>query len=302
MSEKIGLRSKRYWLMRIKSFAKINLGLEVIGKRKDFYHEVRTLLQTINFFDVLEFRAARHDRILLKGDDKSISWGKNNLIFRAAFLLKEQFHVSKGIEIHVNKNIPSGKGLGGGSSNAAMTLYVLNKSWGLRLGKKALKELGRQLGADVPFFLEGGLCLGLGRGDDIVPLSDLATFPCLLVLPSFAIQTAYVYSHFPLSLTSQDKDSKIIKFLDNREIGLLENRLEETVFRLYPQLKAIKRLLRGQGSELPLVSGSGSAVFGLFLEKEKAEKILIKLKKAYTSLLVETLPRERYWTSLKTGV
>jgi len=288
--------------MRIKSFAKINLGLEVRGKREDNYHEVRTLLQTINFFDVLEFRSIGQDKILLKGDDKTISWERENLIFRAALLLKEQFHVSKGIEINVTKNIPPGKGLGGGSSNAAMTLHVLNKSWGLRLGKEALKNLGKQLGADVPFFLEGGLCLGLGRGDEITPLSDTATLSCLLVLPSFSIQTAHIYSHFSLSLTSQDKDSKIIKFLDNREFGLLENRLEETVFRFYPQLKAIKRLLRGQGSELPLVSGTGSAVFGLFLEQEKAEKVLRKVKKDYTSLLVETLPRERYWRSLKTGV
>jgi 4-diphosphocytidyl-2-C-methyl-D-erythritol kinase len=302
MNGKAGLRSKGYWLMRIKSFAKINLGLEVKGKREDNYHEVRTLLQTINFFDVLEFRSTEQSEILLKGDDTTISWDRDNLIFRAALLLKEQFNVAKGIDIHVTKNIPPGKGLGGGSSNAAVTLHVLNKSWGLRLGKKALMNLGKHLGADVPFFLEGGLCLGSGRGDDIIPLSDVDTLFCLLVLPSFSIQTAHIYSHFPLSLTSQNKDSKIIKFLDDREFGLLENRLEETVFRFYPQLKAIKRLLRGQGSELPLVSGTGSAVFGLFLEQEKAERVLRKVKKDYTSLLVETLPRERYWRSLKTGV
>jgi 4-diphosphocytidyl-2-C-methyl-D-erythritol kinase len=288
--------------MRIKSFAKINLGLEIRGKREDNYHEVRTVLQTINFFDVLEFRATRKDEIFLKGDDKTISWERDNLIFRAALLLKEQFHVSQGIEIHVAKNIPPGRGLGGGSSNAAVTLHVLNETWGLKLEKKALMNLGKQLGADVPFFLEGGLCLGLGRGDDITPLSDAETFFCLLVLPSFSVQTAHIYSHFPLSLTSQDKDSKIIQFLNNREFHLLENRLEETIFRFYPQLKAIKRLLRAQGSELPLVSGTGSAVFGLFLEQERAEKVLRKVEKDYTSLLVETLPREQYWRSLKTGV
>jgi 4-diphosphocytidyl-2-C-methyl-D-erythritol kinase len=288
--------------MRTKSFAKINLGLEVRGKRGDNYHEIKTLLQSINFFDVLEFRSVEKDEILLKGDDKTISWARDNLIFRAALLLKEQFHVSQGIEIQVSKNIPPGKGLGGGSSNAAITLHVLNKTWGLGLDKKALMDLGKQLGADVPFFLVGGLCLGSGRGDDITPLSDTSPLYCLLVLPSFSIQTAHIYGHFPLSLTSNDKDSKIIEFLDTRELNLLENRLEETVFRFYPQLKAIKRLLRGQGSELPLVSGTGSAVFGLFLEKEKAEKALRKVKKDYTSLLVETLPRERYWRSLKTGV
>jgi len=122
--------------MRIKSFAKINLGLEVVGKREDDYHELRTLFQTINFYDVLQFRGARSNRIFLEGTDETISWKEDNLIFKAALLLKEKFHVSKGIEIRVTKNIPPGKGLGGGSSNAAVTLYVLNKIWDLRMGKK----------------------------------------------------------------------------------------------------------------------------------------------------------------------
>lgn len=288
--------------MRIKSFAKINLGLEVLGKREDSYHEIRTLFQTIDFYDVLEFRPTRKNKIILYGDDKTISWKKDNLIFRAALLLKEQFHISKGIEIGVTKNIPSGKGLGGGSSNAAMTLYILNKSWDLHLGKKALMDLGRELGADVPFFLEGGLCLGLGRGDDIAPLSDLDTLPCLLVLPTFSIPTANIYSRFELSLTYQDKGSKIIKFLESRELGLLENSLEETVFRLYPQLKVIKSLFRSRGSELSLVSGTGSAVYGLFMEKKKAKKAMEKVKKSYNVLQIETVSREQYWKSLKTGV
>jgi len=288
--------------MRIKSFAKINLGLEVVGKREDDYHELRTLFQTINFYDVLQFRGARRNRIFLEGTDKAISWKEDNLIFKAALLLKEKFHVSKGIEIRVTKNIPPGKGLGGGSSNAAVTLYVLNKIWGLRMGKKALMDLGSKLGADVPFFFEGGLCLGLGRGDDIVPLSDLVSLPCLLILPPFSIQTVHIYGHFQSSLTSQNKDSKIIKFLEIRELSSLENRLEKTVFRLYPQLKAIKSLFRSSGAELSLVSGTGSAVFGLFSEKRKAEEVLRKMKSEHTSTLVETLSRERYWRSLRTGV
>jgi 4-diphosphocytidyl-2-C-methyl-D-erythritol kinase len=288
--------------MRIKSFAKINLGLEVVGKREDDYHELRTLFQTINFYDVLQFREARRNRIFLEGTDETISWKEDNLIFKAALLLKKKFHVSKGIEIRVTKNIPPGKGLGGGSSNAAVTLYVLNKIWDLRMGKKALMDLGSNLGADVPFFFEGGLCLGLGRGDDIAPLSDLASLPCLLILPPFSIQTVHIYGHFQSSLTSQNKDSKIIKFLDIRELSSLENRLEKTVFRLYPQLKAIKSLFRSNGAELSLVSGTGSAVFGLFSEKKKAEEVLRKLKSEHTSTLVETLSRERYWKSLRTGV
>jgi 4-diphosphocytidyl-2-C-methyl-D-erythritol kinase len=264
--------------MKIKSFAKINLGLEVRGKREDNYHEVSTLLQTINFFDVLEFRPTEQKEILLKGDDKTIPWDKDNLIFRAAFLLKEKFHVSKGTEIHVTKNIPPGKGLGGGSSNAAVTLHVLNKSWELGLGKKELMNLGKQLGADVPFFLEGGLCLGSGRGDDIIPLSDVDTLFCLLVLPSFSIQTAHIYSHFPLSLTSQNKDSKIIKFLDDKEFGLLENRLEETVFRFYPQ-QSHKEIAQGPGIRVALSQWDWLCRVRAFFRARKGRESLEKSEK-----------------------
>ncbi|MGD2246126.1 MAG: 4-(cytidine 5'-diphospho)-2-C-methyl-D-erythritol kinase [Candidatus Aminicenantes bacterium] len=288
--------------MNIKSFAKINLGLEVIGKREDGYHEVRTLLQTVSLHDTLEFRRVSEDRIILSGDDQTISWGRNNLIFRAAFLLKERFRVSGGMEIRVTKMIPAGKGLGGGSSNAAMTLYALNEIWGLGLEKKVLIDLGKTLGVDVPFFFEGGLCLGTGRGDDVAPVNELEPLFCLLVLPEISISTASVYGQLQFSLTSHGKDSKIIKFLDSRELGSLENELEETVFRLYPQLSEIKSLFRSHGPELSLVSGTGAAVFGLFSEKVKAEKVLQKLEQSYASLLVELLPRERYRKNLGSGV
>ena len=288
--------------MRIKSFAKINLGLEVIRKREDNYHEIRTLFQTIDFSDTLQFLPVSNNKILLKGNDESIPWDKENLIFKAAALLKERFSIFEGIEIHTKKNIPPGKGLGGGSSNAAMTLFALNKVWDLHLERKELVELGKMLGADVPFFLEGGLCLGLDRGDNIIPLPDLEAIPCILALPSFSILTAQVYSQFRSSLTSEDKDSKIIRFLEDRKFDLLENRLEETIFSLYPQLKVIRSLLRRQGSELSLVSGSGSAVFGLFRDRGEAEKCLTELKKSCPSLLINTLSREQYRRSISDGV
>jgi 4-diphosphocytidyl-2-C-methyl-D-erythritol kinase len=288
--------------MKIKSFSKINLGIEVVKKRKDNYHEIRTLFQTINFFDIIDFRPNSADQIFLRGDDKRIPWDEDNLVHQAALLLKSQFRVSKGVEIVIHKNIPPGKGLGGGSSNAAMTLFALNKIWELSLGKEALINLGKKIGADVPFFLEGGLCLGLEKGDKIIPQKDLAPFPCVLALPSISISTANIYSQFQFSLTSKNKDSKIIKFLNSRDFGLLENRLEETVFSLYPQLKVLKSLLSSLGSEVSLLTGTGSAVFGLFSEKGRAEKGLERLKKITPSLLVETLPREHYWESVDAGV
>jgi 4-diphosphocytidyl-2-C-methyl-D-erythritol kinase len=202
----------------------------------------------------------------------------------------------------VHKNIPPGKGLGGGSSNAAITLYALDKLWDLNLGKHALMELGKRLGADVPYFLEGGLCLGLGRGDEVEAIEDLPPCYCVLALPEATILTASVYSQFRSSLTSNNKDSKIIRFLESRRLHLLENSLEETVFRSYPQIKAIKSLFQRSEPALSLMSGSGSAVFGLYLEERKAREALRELNKIYPSFLVETIPRERYLGRLHAGV
>ncbi|MBE0461037.1 MAG: 4-(cytidine 5'-diphospho)-2-C-methyl-D-erythritol kinase [Candidatus Aminicenantes bacterium] len=288
--------------MRIKSFAKINLGLEVLRKREDNYHDIRTLFQSIDLYDLLKVEKTSQGDLFLDGSDNTISWGEDNLIFKAASLLKERFGVPWGARISVDKRIPAGKGLGGGSSNAAMTLYALNELWGIRLDNRNLMDLGRELGADIPYFLEGGLCLGVERGDLIIPLNDVRPFLCLLVLPEFSILTSSIYQRVDLSLTSSDKASKIIKFLGSRDFSLLENELEETVFSLYPQIKEIKSILQNVGSELSLVSGTGAAVFGLFFEKERAMKGLKKLKRNYSSLLVEPISRECYWNSIKSGV
>jgi len=288
--------------MRIKSFAKINLGLEVIRKREDSYHDIRTLFQSINLFDILEFYTINKDVISLEGDDKTISWGEDNIIYKAAFLLKKEHNIYQGINIRVKKNIPAGKGLGGGSSNAAITLYVLNKIWKLRLSKQELMDFGKELGADVSYFFEGGLSLGTDRGDNIMPLEDLPLLSCILILPPFSISTSSMYRKGFFSLTSNDKESKIMQFLGSRDYDLLENSFEKIVFDLYPQLKHIKNLFYRLGSEFSLLSGTGSAVFGLFLERRKAERAFSVLKSMYRLILVETLSRERYWSSLKTGV
>jgi 4-diphosphocytidyl-2-C-methyl-D-erythritol kinase len=289
--------------MKIRSFAKINLGLEVIRKRPDGYHDIRTLFQWIGLWDTLEFVPRSDGQISLQGNDESIPWDENNLVFRAARLLRGQAGLKSGLHIVVEKKIPAGRGLAGGSSNAAMTLYALQKIWGLKLSGQELAGLGRQLGADVAYFFTGGLCLGEERGDKITPLSDLPRLACVLALPPFPVSTAMIYSRLlPSSLTSADKDSKIMRFLEAGEFGFLENRLEETIFSIYPQLKDIKSLFRDQGAELSLVTGSGSAVFGLFPDREKAEKSLKEMRKHSAALLVETVSRERGWSELDAGV
>jgi 4-diphosphocytidyl-2-C-methyl-D-erythritol kinase len=286
--------------MKCRSFAKINLGIEVLGKRDDGYHEIRTLFQSVDFGDDIDFGRLAEQGIRLSGSDPSIPWDERNLVYRAARLLQQDFASSGGVEIRVTKNVPAGKGLGGGSSNAAMALLALNRLWGLELDKSRLQSYGRRLGADVPYFLEGGLCLGEGRGDVITPLPDLPVMYCVLALPSFPISTAEIYGR--ARLTSPAEDSKMNRFLARREFGLLENNLEETVFSLYPRLKAIKSSFLNQEAVLSLVSGTGSAVFGLFEDKKKAARAFAEVRRTEKALFVETLSRERYWKRATAGV
>lgn len=288
--------------LRVKSGAKINLGIEVTRKRRDQYHEIRTLFQSVELYDLLEFEHLPESVIQLAGNDPSVPWDETNLIYRAARLLQEETGSRSGASIRVEKHIPPGKGMGGGSSNAAATLFSLNRLWNLGLKEWALKDLGGRLGADVPFFLEGGLALGLGRGDICFPLEDLRPVSVLLLFPSLAVPTASIYRNHCLSLTLNPRNSKIIRFLDTRDFCSLENELEATIFSLYPQLEEYKSLIQSQESELSLVSGSGSAVFGLFLDRKKAEAAALRLGAEHNLVIVDTVSREGYKRSLCTGV
>jgi 4-diphosphocytidyl-2-C-methyl-D-erythritol kinase len=294
--------------MRIRSFAKINLGIEVLGTRPDGYHDILTLFQSIDLADVLEISELPGGDLVLSGDDPEVPWNGTNLIHRAAALLKEETRCPKNARIAVAKSIPSGKGLGGGSSNAAAALLGLNRLWDLGLGREDLARLGGRLGADVPYFLEGGLCLGEGRGDRLTPLPDLPVASVLLVFPPLQVGTAGIYAAWRPScrevegLTSEDKPSKIRRFLENRDLGLLENRLEETIFRFHPQLEEYKRFFRSRGAAASLVSGTGSAVFGLFTEKAPALEARGLLRERVRTALVATLPALEYARRIRAGV
>jgi 4-diphosphocytidyl-2-C-methyl-D-erythritol kinase len=288
--------------MVVRSFAKVNLGLEVVRRRPDHYHDIRTLFQSIDLADGIELEPVPDGRIRLEGDDPSIPWDETNLVFRAARLLQEMSGTAAGAFIRVTKSIPAGTGLGGGSSNAALALYGLNRLWSAGLEPGKLAELALRLGSDVPYFLYGGLCLGESRGEALTRLADFPPLPCLLAFPPFPILTADVYAGLGPFLTSEAKDSKIVRFLDTRDFGLLENDLENVIFRRYPELEEFKRFFRDQGAMLSLVTGSGSAVFGLFPGRGMAQEALDKLRGKSAARLAETLPREGYWARVGAGV
>ena len=287
--------------MRLRSFAKINLGLEVLRKRPDGYHEIRTLFQSVDLADELELELTADGRIRLEGDDPAIPWDGTNLVHRAATLLRAASGTAAGAFIRVSKAVPAGKGLGGGSANAALTLVGLNRLWSAGLGPEELDRLALRLGSDVPYFLKGGLCLGESRGEALTPLPDLAPLPCVLALPSFPILTAEVYAGLGASLTSGDKDSKIMRFLETGDFGLLENALEKVILRRHPELEGLKRFFRERGAMASLVTGSGSAVYGLFSRPDAAREALEGLRAVSEARLVETLPRTDYWARVGAG-
>jgi len=287
--------------MTVRSFAKINLGLEIVRKRPDGYHDIRTLFQTITLADDLDFEPGPAGTFELEGDDPVVAWDGTNLVHRAAALLRRTSGTDPGVRITVKKNVPAGRGLGGGSSNAAATLLALDAMWGLGLGPAGLAPLARNLGADVPFFLKGGLCLGEEIGDRLTPLADLEPLACLIVFPPFPIPTPSIYAGVGSSLTSPGKVSKIERFLESRDFSLLENDLERVIFRAHPELERWKSFFRDEGALVAQVSGSGSAVYGLFPDPASGEKARRRLPGTTDARLAATLPREGYWTQLGAG-
>lgn len=272
-------------MLKLKSYAKINLFLDVKRKRKDGYHDIETILQTINLYDWI-FLRSRAREILLSSDCPSLPLDEENLAYKAARLLRDYVGLKKGIEIEIRKKIPIGGGLAGGSSNAASVLLGLNKMWNLNLSFQKLFHLGKKIGSDVPFFLLKGRCLAKGRGEKLVILPNKPFFWVVLVYPNFAISTKEIYEKLNFKLTKKGNSNKINEVLKHLgsiyEIGgHLYNKLEEVIFILYPQMREIKKVLLREGVLGSLVSGSGSSLFGIVKDRKEGEELKEKLEKIY---------------------
>ncbi len=254
------------------AFAKINLSLEVIGRRPDGYHELRTVFQAIELHDLLTIEVADAPSIALTCDDPKLSCEDGNLVTRAARALQAAAGVARGARIHLQKRIPMQAGLGGGSSDAAVTLLALRRLWEVDIADAALRDLAAQLGADVPFFLFGGTALGLGRGDVIFPLPDARLPAVVVVSPGQSVPTGLVFR----SLNAQLTDVAAIHTLEACSPNSADwlttgNDLETVVFRAFPPVLEARDKLLSLGASVARMSGSGSAVFGLFEEAAAGE-------------------------------
>jgi 4-diphosphocytidyl-2-C-methyl-D-erythritol kinase len=256
---------------KVLSPAKVNLLLKVLSKRSDGYHNLVSIVDIVSIYDVIRIKEIPQDTIVVKDSTGTLPDGNGNTIFRAAMLLKETFGVRRGAEIFVEKNIPLGAGLGGGSSNAAATMKELARLWGLAVGVPELTQIGRRIGADVPLFLYGKSCVMKGVGERITPVK-LPVLHYLVVYPHVILSTKDVYNDLRIVLTKGENEVTLSgQFSTALEIAnVLENDLEEVAFVRCPAIKTIKERLKGLGAVGALMSGSGSAVFGVFEEQRGA--------------------------------
>jgi 4-diphosphocytidyl-2-C-methyl-D-erythritol kinase len=275
--------------VKIRAPAKINLYLRVVGRRKDGYHLLDTVLVPISLYDEIEIqrlKAARHrtrpsaSPIKITCDHPLVPAGKKNLVFQAADLIMKTAGVDQPISIHVRKRIPVGAGLGGGSSDAAATLVALNRLFRLRYSMRKLEKLGLSLGADVPFFIRRRPARARGIGERLTPLANFPLLWLVILYPGFPVSTAWVYRHSRSKLTKPKVNTSITcsrsSFAKLREI--LVNDLEAVTIAKHPRIGMLKERLRCEEADGVLMSGSGSSVFGIFAARRFAIRAFKQLK------------------------
>ncbi len=287
--------------VRISAFAKVNLCLDILGRRSDGYHELRTVFQTISLHDTLEVSFSRQPGIQLECDDPSLPLGRENLVWRALDVLRRALRLRSGVHVSLCKQIPAGRGLGGGSSDAAAALIGLLRLTRRKLPAPRLLEIASNLGADVPFFLYGGRALGVGRGDEIFPLPDLPRRTVLVVSPAaIAVPTRDAYAWVSSTLTDRRPAFKIWSFCAlcwSTQWSVLSNGFEKAVFARHPRLGIIKRKLLQGGAAEAALAGSGSAVFGVFPDPAQARRAARSFSDDRV-FVVRTLSRKEYLRAL----
>lgn len=290
--------------LRIPAYAKINLRLHILGRRVDGYHELRTIFQTISLHDTLELALTRERGVSLECNDPSLSTGRDNLVYRAADAMRRELKLRGGVRARLTKRIPVGRGLGGGSSDAAAALIGMQRLAGKRIPTPRLLEIAAGLGADVPFFLLGGHALGVGRGDEIYPLPDIRKQALLLVSPlGIAVNTAQAYGWVSRRLTKRPAAPKLMDFCTlcwSTQGAGLANDFEGAVFGKHPRLGRIKRELLRSGAREAALAGSGSAVFGVYRDPAQARRAAKSFPNDRT-FVVETLSRKEYRRALGLG-
>ncbi|MBR4982504.1 MAG: 4-(cytidine 5'-diphospho)-2-C-methyl-D-erythritol kinase [Lachnospiraceae bacterium] len=267
----------------INAMAKINLGLDVLRRRENGYHDVKMIMQTVNIYDTLDFVKLQDSKIVVKTDTMELPTDENNLIYKAAKLLFDKCGVKEGVEITLTKRIPIAAGMAGGSTDAAAALVGINTLFDLNLSMDDLKEIGVKIGADVPYCIEGGTALSEGIGEILTKLPDAPDCFVVVAKPEISVSTKYVYENLHANELKKhpDIDGMVEAIKEGNLDGVckrMENVLETVTETKYPVISELKQMLKEAGAENSLMSGSGPTVFAIFKEEELAKKALDLVK------------------------
>lgn len=270
--------------VKIKAMAKVNLGLDVLRRRENGYHEVKMVMQTVDLYDVLTLTKEEEDVISITSNTGELPLNEDNLIYKVARLLFERTGKQHGVSIHLDKNIPIAAGMAGGSTDAAATLLALNHLFEFGLSKDELAEIGVKIGADVPYCIYGGTCLSEGIGEILTPLAAAPDCYIVIAKPPIGVSTKYVYENLHIERVTRHPDiDGMVEAIGKGELkGVTDkmgNVLETVTIKKYPEIASMKQCLLENGAENALMSGSGPTVFGLFTNIETAKNALRELEK-----------------------
>ena len=276
--------------MNVRAYAKINIGLHVLGKRPDGYHNIETVFRLIDLYDELEF-VQDDEGITFTSSTPLLANDNTNLCIRAANLLRDLTGIHMGVEITLKKHIPLGAGLGGGSSDAAAVLKGLTKLWALDISTEELQTIGATLGSDVPFFFTSQTAYATGRGEQLTPFTLQIPYWILVVTPDIHVSTAWAYANVRLQQSQNRPNLRglLETAIDKPEIlrANVANDFEESVFREFSDIPKLKETLLTKGAEVALMSGSGSSVFGFFSSEAKAKHLRSELSSRYFVSITE---------------
>ena len=278
--------------IELKSRAKINLSIDVLGKREDGYHLVEMIMQTIDLYDIIKIKSLETEEIIINSNTLDIPLNENNIVYKAIELIRENFSIKRGVEVFIEKNIPIAAGMAGGSSNAAAVLVGLNELWNLNLSNEELKELGFKLGADVPFCIEGKTALAQGVGEELTYIKGLSDDISILVCkPELFVSTKEVYEGLDLINIKNRPDNKyLIKCLENNDIESLSknmaNVLETVTSKKHTEINDIEKIMNENNALGSMMSGSGPTVFGIYKNEEDALRGKRELLKKYKQVYV----------------
>lgn len=267
----------------LKAYAKINLGLDVLRKREDGYHEVRMIMQSIKLYDKLTMKKTSKDEIVLHSNLGYLPNNDKNLVYKAIQLMKEEFGLTQGVKAELEKKIPVAAGMAGGSTDAAAALVGMNRLFRLELTKEKLMELGARLGADVPYCVLRGTALSEGIGEILTPLNPIPSCYILIAKPGINVSTRFVYENLEADKLSYHPDiDGMMAAIDQGDLkGItdrLSNVLETVTEKRYPIISKIKETMMEQGAMNSIMSGSGPTVFGIFEQKKTAMNALLKVQ------------------------